>query len=148
MQQTSFQGWIASLSNGEQRFQGPEVNDEPTPWKKFQMELAEKPELEVTGLRLVIGTQTFNALPQKQCDGYVQAMLVTKPFFRSMGQNGEKERYWQGIGSVVDDKVYILWVDLQNGNVKQEVSDLSSYIVHSTIREANNVRPDNERGSG
>lgn len=138
-----FSGWIASLSDGSTIFEQPPQEGQRSAWQQLLKRLRETEGLEMTMLRLQHHGTTVVAMPKKMCDGYFQAREVQKKFFRSMGVNGEKERHLQGIGSVVGDQIYICWIDIENGNVYQELRPVISpegwnSLIHTTLYEEPN----------
>jgi len=120
-----FTGWSASLSNGETAFEGTPQPNQPTPWKQL-LSMCKERGIEITRLRLFRGKVRVMSMPPKMCQGYFQAYEQAKSIFT--GNTSMK----QGIGSVVDDKVYITWVD-DDGNVWQDVRPLSECLVHCTL---------------
>ena len=123
--------WIANLSDGSTIVEQKKEEGGPTPWRRLLIHCKEN-NLQVTGLRLVVNNVTVNALPPKACDGYFQAYEVMKMIFKGTS------RHRQGIGSVVGDKVYIMWVDLNQENnnmnyVNSQVIDLEKVKTHTTV---------------
>lgn len=121
-----FSGWIASLSNGQTIFEGKALPGQPTAWQQFLTYLNNNA-ISMTGLRLQKGGITIHALSHKQCDGYYHAHEVTRIVYR------DKVIHKQGIGSVIGEMIYITWVD-DNGNVWQDVRDLTGEKIHTTLR--------------
>lgn len=122
-----FQGWTATLSNGENVWETAPVPGELRPWQKLLNRLT-KENLKITSLRVQRGKVTLHALPHKQCDGYYQAYDQYKSFY------GKDEWFKQGCGSVVGDKVYIQWVD-DDGNVWADIRLLEKEKIHTTLRD-------------
>jgi len=48
----------------------------------------------------------------------------------------------QGVGSVFGDKVFMTWVD-GNGNIRQEIRELSEMKVHTTLRDSHDTTTNN-----
>lgn len=142
-----FQGWIASLSDGTQRFEGPEEPGKKTPWQQL-LDLVVGTDLKITGLQMKHFGVTINAMPHKMCDGYFQAYEARKKLIRGTGENAEREEILHGIGSVIDDIVYITWFSLTTGRIYQDVRYLSSCKIHTSLREVDHGRRSDERGSG
>jgi hypothetical protein len=141
-----FSGWIASLSDGTTHFEQPPAEGQRSSWQRLLKMLRETDGLEMTMLRLQHNGITVMAMPQKMCDGYFQARELQKKFFRSMGQLQEKERHLQGVGSVVGDQIFISWIDLESGNVYQEIRPtISSEGWNSLIHTTRYEEPDGQR---
>jgi hypothetical protein len=123
--------WIANLSNGETVIETKAQAGERMPWQKLLQRCRDE-DLTITGLALSVGTLVVEAMPQKMCDGYFHAYEAERVFWR--GTIKDK----QGIGSVIGDKVYIIWVHLgtlkENGiNYSyQEIRPLSEVRIHTT----------------
>lgn len=134
-----FQGWIATLDNGDTVLESPAVAGEPLAWRKLLNRCREEA-LRITSLRLQLYNQTYMAMPDKMTDGYFHAFEVRKKFFRSMGPSPEPEEHFQGIGSVVYDQVFITWVKMGVNSEEmaysyQEVRSLESSRIHTTLAE-------------
>lgn len=132
-----FQGWIATLDNGETVMEKPPVLGKPTAWRRLLMRCKQHG-FRVNSFRLQLHNVTFMAMPPKMTDGYFQAFEVRKKFYGSMGPNPEKEELFRGIGSVVNDQVFITWVKTEldpKGMVHsyQEVRSLESSRIHTTL---------------
>ena len=122
-----FRGWIADLSNGQTIFETPPVLNERTAWQKLIDKLKAE-DLRITGLQLQRGGKTVHTLPPKACDGYYQAYDYRKMILRNI----EERR--QGVGSVINGKVFITWLD-ENGNVWQDVRLMETERLHTTLRD-------------
>lgn len=122
-----FQGWTATLSNGENAWETAPVPGEKSSWQKLLDRLAEE-NLKITSLRVQRSGITLHALPSKQCDGYYQAYDRHLVMFRGT------EMLRQGCGSIVGDKVFIQWID-ENGNVWSDIRPLQTEQIHSTLRD-------------
>lgn len=120
-----FQGWIATLSNGDTIWETEPVPNELSPWKKLLIRVKQE-NLKITSLRVQRGRITLHALPVKACDGYYQAYEQ----FSSMTGNTKWIR--QGCGSVVGDKVFIHWID-NNGNVWLDIRPLEKEMSLTTL---------------
>ena len=138
-----FEGWIADLSDGTQRFESAPVPQEKSSWQKLLDELEEKG-LEITRLTLVRKGHIVHSLPRKMLDGHIQIYEIHKLFWGGMGENADEQRLSQGIGSVVGEDVFLNLIDLTTGVIYQDVRPLKSCAVHSTMR---NKKHDS-RGSG
>jgi hypothetical protein len=103
------------------------VPGERTPWQQL-ISYLEKTNLKITSLKYVEGDWSVTAMPSKMCDGYYQAKEFRKMVFR------DTETRLQGIGSIVGDKVYIIWID-EMRRITQDIRDLSSEYIHSTLRD-------------
>jgi len=79
-----FNGWIATLSNGENIFERPPVPGERSAWQKLIGRLHAEG-LKITSLRLQNGRHTIHALPSKRCQGYYQAFEATRILYRDGG---------------------------------------------------------------
>lgn len=132
-------GWWASISDGTQRFESEPVEGEPSSWQKLLQECRDK-NLQVTQVQLRRRNTVVTAMPHKMCDGYVQAYEIQKALFRGTGHSPQPDKKFQGIGSIVDDKVFITWVNIQSGEVYQDCRPLASMKIHSTLKEATNDR--------
>jgi len=122
-----FRGWIATLSDGSTAFEKAPVSGEPSSWQKFLSFIKER-DLKITMLRLQRGGKTIHALPPKACSGYYQAYEFRKLVFR------QTEETRQGIGSVINGQVFIVWLD-DSGNVWTDVRPLEGERIHTTLRD-------------
>jgi len=122
-----FQGWTATLSNGENVWETPPVPGERTAWQKLITRLGTE-NLIVTSLRVQRGRVTLHALPHKICEGYYQA------YDQYLSLYTKEESLKQGCGAVVGDKVYIQWVD-DNGNVWSDIRPFDTEKPHTTLRD-------------
>jgi len=122
-----FQGWTATLSNGENVWESPPVPGERYAWQKLITRLNNE-NLKITSLRVQRGRVTLHALSQKACDGYYQAYDKHKALI-----SGE-ETLRQGCGSVIGDKVFIQWID-ENGNVWSDIRPFEMEKPHTTLRD-------------
>lgn len=122
-----FNGWIASLSNGETAYEQPPVPGEKSSWQKLLDKLGAE-SLKITQLRLVSHGVTIICDHHRKIDGYCMAYEVFKVMFR-----GTKSRM-QGVGSIASDVVYMTWID-DNGDVRQDIRPLSEMRVHTTLRD-------------
>jgi hypothetical protein len=125
--QTPFSGWIANLSNGETVAEGSSELGKPTPWRQLLERLEKDNELKMTGLRLQHLGLNVHALTPRQCDGYFHAYEIHRIMYQKV------ERNLQGVGSVVDDEVYITWFDKATGNIHQDVRPLEEVKIHVTL---------------
>lgn len=139
MNEQPFKGWMANVkySSGEDKviFETPPLEGEKTAWQKL-LDRVRSGEVKITGLRIQVHGLTFHALPVKQCDGFFMAYEVRKKFFASMGERGEPEKRFQGVGSVVDDKVFIVWVNIDPQSlpfIYTDVRGLKESIIHTTL---------------
>lgn len=117
-QKEPFRGWIASLSNGETIFEGM------SSWQDLIIRCANEG-LYLTQIRLQLGGLTFIGISDS--NGYCQFTDV----FRSLYTG--KESRSRGIGSVINDKVYVVIID-EYGNIKQEIRELESMKLHCIMR--------------
>ncbi len=122
-----FQGWIATLSNGENVWEQPPEPGERSAWQKLITRLSED-NLKITSLRVQRGRTTLIALSAKSCDGYWQA------YEQFMAMNSGAHYLRQGCGSVIGDKVFIEWIDT-NGNVWMDVRPLEKEKPNTTLRD-------------
>lgn len=129
-----FQGWIASLSNGETVFESPSQPGERTPWGKL-IERCERENIWVTQVQLQIAGKTWIGI--HQADGYA--------YFRDYERTGlftgkVKEKHHVGIGSVIGDNVYCTLINEQL-QAQQDVRPLASMRLHCVLKpaEASNV---------
>jgi len=127
MEKIIFQGWTATLSNGENAWEQEPVPGEKTSWQKL-IDRLYKDNLKITSLRIQRGGITLHALPVKQCDGYFQAYESHLAMFRGT------TILQQGCGSIVGDKIFITWLDT-NGNIHSDMRLLSENKVHTTLRD-------------
>lgn len=136
----SFQGWIADVSDGTTRFEGPPQEGQPTSWQQL-LKLCRDTDLTITRLRLQRHNVTLMSMPQKMVDGYFQAYEVEQLVYRNIMITK------QGIGSIKDGTVFINWiardVNPEVGMVYmwQEERPLDSCKVHTTLSEV----PDDNR---
>jgi len=122
-----FQGWIATLSNGENVWEQPSPDGEVSAWQKLITRLNTE-NLKITSLRVQRGRITLTALPARRCDGYWQA------YEQFMSMNSGAQYIRQGCGSVIGDNVIIHWID-QNGNVWLDIRSLQSEKPNTTLRD-------------
>jgi hypothetical protein len=123
-----FEGWIASLSNGETVFETPPVPGEHSAWQALLRRLKAEG-LRITQLRLQHASSTVMAarnMGSVEAQGFVQAYEMRKALFSG------KESHYHGVGSVFGDQVFMVWLD-GIGNAWGEVRDLSDLRVHSTM---------------
>ena len=125
MAEQPFRGWIASLSDGNNAFEGTPRVGETSAWQQLLAYLRTN-EIKVTMMRLQRGGKTVYAMPSKMCQGYYHAYEARYEV------NGKKQTMRQGIGSVVGDQVFINWLD-DSGNVWQEVRPLEGERIHTTL---------------
>lgn len=129
-QNVPFIGWMAALSNGETVKEQPVATPgDRTSWQKLLDRLTAE-NLKIVGLCIRYLNTTVNALPPKACQGYYQARDQAITFFHGT-QSGSIR---QGVGSVVGDKVYIIWLD-DTGSVWADVRPLASEKIHTTLRD-------------
>lgn len=124
-------GWSANLSDGTVVNESDKHAGQKSPWQTL-LGYCRKNNIKITGLRLAIRDFSVTALPQKLCDGYIQLRKYAEYVYQ------KKKMNWQGIGSVIEDKVYITWIDIdaaQHGRYQtyQEVIPLSEVKVHTTL---------------
>lgn len=121
-----FQGWIMSLSNGNQLLEGTPAPGDKTSWQQA-IDHIKRENLKPTALTLIWRGVRVQAQPK--ADGYFQGYDVSIPLF------GErKERKLRGIGTVVGDKVFITWIS-DSGEIRQDVRALKDNLIHTTLRE-------------
>jgi len=133
-------GWIANIvltKTGEDGivFETPPIEGEKSSWQKL-LDGVRSGEVTITGLRMQRHRLTFHSLPVKQCEGYFMAYEVRKKFFRSMGEQGEPEQLFQGVGSIVGDQVYIVWVNINPQSppyIYTDVRSLEESKIHTTM---------------
>lgn len=128
MEEEKFQGWIATLSNGDTVWETELIPGELRPWQKLITRLNQE-NLKITSLRVQRGKVTLHALPAKMCDGYYQAYEQ----YSTMLTGVQWTR--QGCGSVVGDKVVIHWTD-GNGNVWLDVRPFEKEKSLTTLRDS------------
>jgi hypothetical protein len=136
-------GWIASLSDGSTVIETPPVEGEPSAWQKLlercRTEWVHVVDdegrtvvlpLRITMLRLQYGRITIMALPNDKCDGYFQAREVHRIMYR------DAYLKLHGIGSVVDDRVEITWLEITADGqfyIRNDVRPLDTCKVHTTM---------------
>lgn len=123
----AFVGWMARLSNGEMVKEEPPIPGEKSSWQKLLDRLGEE-DLKMVALSIQYMSRTVNAMSYKECDGYYQATDQHLSLF------GEQQSLRRGVGSVIGDKVFIVWVD-NNGQVWADVRPLESEKIHTTLRD-------------
>lgn len=126
MSEDKFQGWIASLSNGETVFESPSTSGEISAWQKLRAR-CEKEGISVTQIRLQLGGLTF--IGANNADGYCQCWEQHLNLF----DKTKPPLLFRGIGSVIEEHVFITWVD-SSGNIKQEIRTLESMAVHCVLK--------------
>ena len=134
---TNFNGWIAYLSNGETIPETEPIEGEKTPWQLL-LERCRQENIQMKRLSLVFNGCQIMSMTRKQCAGFFQAREVRKEFFGSMGENGKTEVHFQGIGSVVGDKVFITWFTVfpktsMLAYISTDVRPLESCRIHTTL---------------
>lgn len=122
----TFRGWIASLSNGETAFEGQELAGESSPWQQLVKKCKDE-DIYVTQIRLQLDGLTFIGI--SDADGYCQCWEQQ----RSVMNPTKPPVIMRGIGSVIDGKVYLTWVD-QSGNIRQDIRDYKSMDVHCIMK--------------
>ena len=127
MKKRDFSGWIANLSNGESVPEGSSEPGKRSPWQQLLKRVKDDNDINVSGLRLQSDGITLHALPPKQCDRYFHAYEVHRIMYRDVYRN------LQGVGSIVDDLVFIAWVEKGTGNVYLDVRPLEEIKVHTTL---------------
>jgi hypothetical protein len=115
-------GWIANLSNGETVYETDPIPNDISSWRKLIGKCKDN-NLKITSLKIRRGDVVLSALPQKQCEGYYHAYEATKSLFTG------KESLKQGIGAVVGDKVYIIWISTE-GEITQEIRSVEVSMPH------------------
>jgi hypothetical protein len=134
-------GWVANLSDGTTVYESPPVEGERTPWQQLLQRCREEwhaakkggketaVPLRITGLSLQYGNVIVGAMPQKMCDGYFQAREIHSTIITG------RIAHRHGIGSIVNEEVFITWVEFHNGQlfIKSEVRTLDACKVHSSI---------------
>jgi hypothetical protein len=125
-------GWVANLSNGETIIEGKPQPGERTPWQALLQHCRDN-SLQITGLRLNVRDVTVNTMPIKMCDGYFQAYEAERILWRGVS------KVKQGVGSIIEDSVYITWVDIDSPNgsmnyVHQDIRPLSEVKIHTTLQ--------------
>lgn len=120
----SFQGWIASLSNGETVHELPMLDGQLSPWQALLRRLREE-DLQITMLRLQRAGATLIAIPGAR--GYLQCTEV----FKDLQTGAERSR--QGIGSVFGETVVMTWID-NSRNIWADLRPLKDLRVHSTLQ--------------
>lgn len=121
--------WIANLSDGTVVTETEPIPGELTSWRKLLERLKEE-NLKITGLRCNVENVLSQAFPQESCDGYFQG------YEKIQIVNAKVKRLRQGIGSVVGDKIHIIWLELgQNGVVytNYDIRNLSDNLCHTTL---------------
>lgn len=121
------QGWTATLSNGENAWEQPPVPGERTSWQKL-IDRLHKENLKITSLRVQRNGVTLHALSSKLCDGYFQA------YESRIAVYSGATLLLQGCGSVIGDKIYIIWID-ENSNIHSDIRPFLENKVHTTLRE-------------
>jgi hypothetical protein len=125
-------GWIASLKSGETVFERPANRGELSAWQQLLQRCRAGDEIVM--LRLQRGGTTVMALPRRAkgsrtgSDGYFAGYEVRR------SNNGQGQVTVQGIGSVMDDLIYITWVN-DSGQVWQDVRSLDPLFVHTDQRQ-------------
>jgi hypothetical protein len=123
-----FNGWIASLSNGETIFERPMEKGKLSPWQDLLKWLRENPSVHMTMLRLQINGITIMGM--KNANGYLQCIQYFKSVFTG------KEKLKRGIGSVFGNIVVMNWID-EDHNIWTEQLPLKEYLLHSTVYRKN-----------
>lgn len=123
--------WKANLSNGEALVEGKVLSGERTPWQKL-LNHCKVNDLKLTGLQLEVGDIVVTAMPHKMCDGYFHAYEALRIMFR------DQVIHRQGVGSIIGDKVYITWIDLNMSpdgkyNIHHDIRPLSEVKIHTTV---------------
>jgi len=123
MVKESFRGWIANLSNGETIFETPWEKGKLTPWRQL-LERLKNENLKITRMRLQMGGRTFHSTPH--AEGYFQAREAHQAMLSG------REKRFRGIGSILGNKVYIIWVNEQ-GDSWQDIRPLEMDKIHTTL---------------
>lgn len=125
----SHEGWVADLSDGTTVFESVPIPGERTPWQQL-LQYCRNQDIKVTGLHLQGGGVTINAMPQKMCDGYFQAREAVRILYAG------KTRHLQGIGSIVGDQIFTVWLEkLEDGSIfiRSDIRSLDSNRIHTTL---------------
>lgn len=120
------EGWMAQLSDGRTAYEAPPIEGKPSSWQALLQDTRSSG-INITRLTLVRGGMKILALSPKECDGFFQAYEAH--MFWS-----KKRMNFQGVGSVVGDKVFITWVNLETFEIRQDVRPLDSCKIHTTIQ--------------
>lgn len=124
-------GWVATLKDGQAIAEGKTRPGELSSWQSLLKHCRDN-DTYVVKLQLTINNVTVEALPNNMCSGYFQAYESSKIMFRDKVTNK------QGIGSIVNNLVYITWIDLSaSGNgmnyVHTEIRNLEEVKIHTII---------------
>ena len=124
---TRFQGWAASLNNGETVFESSQAAGEMSAWRQLLKRLKDEPDLQITQLRLQIAGRTI--VSKKHAAGYFQGTEFVEEGRMSGNIKTTRKR---GIGHVEGDKVIISWVNEQ-GDIWQDTRPLKEVKIHTTL---------------
>jgi hypothetical protein len=122
--------WIATLSNGERANETNPIPNELSPWQKLLQRCTQE-NVRITHLELKLGQTSVGSL--RNAEGYFQAYETIS------GVNTKQHSTYQGIGSVIGDKVYIVWVSLDGRTVWQDARPLNNLYVHTDLRQIKDV---------
>jgi|SRR3990172_7670047 len=125
MNQSPFQGWILSLSNGTQILEGVSQPGDRTSWQQA-IDFIHAQNIKATALSLMWKGYKVRAIPK--ADGYFQGYDASILLF-----GDRKTAIARGIGSVFGDLVYITWI-MDGGEIKQDIRPLKDNLVHTTLR--------------
>ena len=118
--------WIASLSNGETVREHMTPKGEPTAWQSL-LSFCRESGVQVTGVQIVEDGLYLTPVGKKICDGFFNAYEVHRRVQTVEGrQVPAGDRFYQGVGSVIGDRIFIQWLwlnppDDSEKHVTQEV---------------------------
>ena len=136
-------GWLASLSNGETVFQAPDVEGEPSCWRKL-LNRCEAEGIHITQIQLQVSGMTVVAM--NNAHGYCAVYEAHRSFGRSPGTESSKlpiDMQYQGVGAVFGDFVFLVFTHV-NRTIWTDVRPLEQMRVHCQLKPAQaRMRKDN-----
>lgn len=121
--------WVASLSSGETVREHMTPKGEPTAWQRL-LSFCKETGVKITGVQIVEDGLYLTPVNKKSCDGFFNAYELQRRILPgASGPVPSGDRLYQGVGSVVGDRVFIQWLwlnppDSSETHVHQEVRDL------------------------
>lgn len=114
--------WIAKLSNEEEIKETPMVAGQKSAWQEL-LQYCKSNNLKIKSLVLETDGIVIEALPNQVAYFYAKEMM------QSLYTNTIIEK--QGIGIVIDGKVYITWVNSANTHITQDIRQLNKVRIHT-----------------
>ncbi|MHC4542938.1 MAG: hypothetical protein ACYSYL_00225 [Planctomycetota bacterium] len=129
MSKQRFQGWIASLNDGNTVFESEPVPGQISPWQAL-LQHCRSGQASITQLQLQRGGTTVVAVTRR--NSFVRGYFHAREARMSNVHRTTVDV--QGIGTVIGDLVFITWLN-QQGQVWQDVRPLQQMRIHTCVNE-------------